>query len=162
MNRPNGKYCTAPGSLFPFRLWPECYLPSTSVGGRTSLCHSARGQGFCFSTQCMFSALVSSDAWMIRQTVKTLPVLVSVRTLEKQKQRQGRQRDRGGRPWKTSRRWSPSRPSWRQTSLFNFPGRIYWVKFCVALPEQVNGGEGVWGGYGLGMERKLGVCHFLN
>lgn len=53
-------------------------------------------------------------------------------------QQQWRQRDRGGSSWKTSRRWSPSRRSRRQASLFHFPRRIYWVKFGTALEQHQN------------------------
>lgn len=84
-------------------------------------------------------------------------------------QQQWRQRDRGGSSWKTSRRWSPSRRSRRQASLFHFPRRIYWVKFGAALERHQNysspsvnvGGRGWRGSHGLGMERCLEVCHFL-
>lgn len=92
-------------------------------------------------------------------------------------QQQWRQRDRGGSSWKTSRRWSPSRRSRRQASLFHFPRRIYWVKFGAALEQHqnysspsVNVGGGLegqsWTGYvevpwGLSLFVVVPVCVYV-
>lgn len=144
MNRPNGKYCAAPGSFFPSCLWPECYLPSTSVGGRTRLCHSARGQPFCFSTQCMFSALVSSDAWMIRQTVKTLPASVSVRTSRKSRSNSNGVRETGAVvPGKHQEGGLHQDPTEDRLPYFISRGGYIELNFMLLWMEEGGRGEGM-------------------
>lgn len=176
MNRPNGKKCAAPGSPPP--SLPFLTLSLTRVlftkhfhRGKNQAVPFSQGSAFLlFNTVHVFSISVErrlSDLPKPSES-RCLGVSEDIGKAHKQQQ-QWRQRDRGGSSWKTSRRWSPSRRSRRQASLFHFPRRIYWVKFGGALERHQNysspsvnvGGEGWRGSHGLGMERCLEVCHFL-
>lgn len=96
MNSTHGKNCTrkpfsfASLVLFSFFFFFKGEEPGSAIQPEV--------RAFCFSTQHMFWALVSSDAWMIRQTVKTLPVsqcqrghIAKAEATRAASQRQGRQ-----------------------------------------------------------------------